>query len=95
MYRLTESDKKAIIEAMKGRGAVSFVENDGIPVTLDSVDLNDENVVLRSVYYMNGNLTAVTDKMQMWNLDYLINDEDDVDTLVDVISDAPMYSREA
>ena len=71
--------------AKAGCGCFKFDEN-GEGVVLDTC-LGDDNIEVYELYYVNGEMAAMTNTGILHNFDKVIKDDDDWYTLEDIIKD--------
>ena len=84
-YDITDEDKERLYKAFEecGYDKCDFLKVDGEPIVLDSI-YNDENV---SIDIISANLVCKLSNGEVVQLENIISDLDDIDTLVDVITD--------
>ena len=84
-FRMNDEDKERLYKAFEecGYEECDFLKVDGEPIVLDSI-YNDENV---SIDIISANLVCKLSNGEVVQLENIISDLDDIDTLVDVITD--------
>lgn len=84
-FRMSDEDKERLYKAFEecGYEECDFLKVDGEPIVLDSI-YNDENV---SIDVIGVNLACRLSNGEIVQLENIINDPDDIDTLENVITD--------
>ena len=84
-FRMNDEDKERLYKAFEecGYEECDFLKVDGEPIVLDSI-YNDENV---SIDVIGVNLACRLSNGEIVQLENIINDPDDIDTLENVITD--------